>query len=86
MRGGIITFPKFLLISSEKLVVAAPPRNFQLVWHPGRLIKEGGCVDLSLNNMHLNDPLVLFRSKGSALTLPLSLLNFTNVFGNISWH
>ena len=26
------------------------PRNPKLVWHPARLIKEGGCVDLSMDH------------------------------------
>ena len=38
-----------------------------LVWHPTRIMKEGGCVDLSMDTMHLKDPLVLFGSEGSAL-------------------
>ena len=47
-----------------------------LVWHPAaRIIKEGGCVDLSLDTMHLKDPLVFFRSRASALTLLLVLLS-----------
>ena len=24
-----------------------------LVWHPARLIKEGGCADLAMDTMHL---------------------------------
>ena len=40
--------------------------------HPARLIKEGGCVDLSVDTLHLIYPLVLFGSEGSALTLLLS--------------
>ena len=44
-----------------------------LVWHPARIIKEGGYVDLSMDTMHLKDILALIRSEGSALTLPLSL-------------
>ena len=47
------------------------PGNPKLVWHPARLIKEGGCVDLSVDTLHLKDPLVLFGSEGSALSLPL---------------
>ena len=49
--------------------------NPKLVWHPARLIKEGGCEDLFMDTLHLKDPLVLFGSKGSALTLPLFLLS-----------
>ena len=51
-----------------------PPENPKLKWHTARLIKEGGCVDLSMDNMYLKDPLVIFGSEGSALTLPLFLL------------
>ena len=51
------------------------PGNPKLVWHPARLIKEGGCVDLSMDTMHLKDPLVLFGSEDSAFTLPLFLLS-----------
>ena len=46
----------------------------KLVWHPARLINEGGCVDLSMDTLHLKYPLVLFGSEGSALTLPLIFL------------
>ena len=34
-----------------------------MVWHPARLLKEGGCVDLSMDTLHLNYPLVLFGSE-----------------------
>ena len=47
--------------------------NPKLVWHPARLIKEWGCVDLSVDTMHLKDPLILFRFEGSALSLSLFL-------------
>ena len=50
------------------------PGNPKQVWHPARLIKEEGCVYLSVDTMHLKDPLALFGSEGSALTLPLFLL------------
>ena len=50
------------------------PGNPELVWHPARIIKERGCVDLSMDILHLKDPLVLFVSEDSALTLPLFLL------------
>ena len=43
--------------------------------YPARLIKEGGCVVLSMDTLHLKYPLVLFGSGGSALTLPLFLLS-----------
>ena len=33
------------------------PGNPELVWHPARIIKEGGCVDLSIDTMRLDDPL-----------------------------
>ena len=39
------------------------------------LWKEGGCVDLSMDSLHLKYPLVLFGSEGSGLTLPLFLLS-----------
>ena len=32
-------------------------------------------MDLSVDTMHLGDPLVLFGSEGSALTLPIFLLS-----------
>ena len=48
------------------------PVNPKLVRHRARLIKEGGCVDLSMDTLHLNFPLVLFVSEGSALTITLS--------------
>ena len=38
------------------------PGNPKLVWHPAYLIKEGGCVDLSMDTLHLKYPLVLFGS------------------------
>ena len=76
------------------------PWNPQLVWHPARLIKEGGCVDLFMDTMHLKDSLALFGFEGSALTLPLFLLSLriimfchrsstmtkVHFFGNILWH
>ena len=52
------------------------PENSKLVLHPARLIKEGGCVYLSMDAMHLKDPLVLFGSEGPVLTLTLFLLSF----------
>ena len=42
-------------------------------WHHARLIKEGGCVDLSMDTLHLKYPFVLFRSEGSALIFHLFL-------------
>ena len=66
--------------------------------YPSRLIKEGGCVDLSMDTMHVKDPLVLFGSEGFPLTLPLFLLSPRIImlchcsstdkgppFGNILW-
>ena len=52
-----------------------PPRNPKLVWHSARLIKEGGCVGLSIDTLPLKDSLFLYVSEGSALTLPLFLLS-----------
>ena len=49
------------------------PGNPKLVWHPAHFINEGRCVDLSMETLHLNYTLVLFRSEGSALTLHLFL-------------
>ena len=46
-----------------------------LVWHPAHPIREWGCVDLSMNTMHLKDPLVLFGFEDSALPLLLFLLS-----------
>ena len=40
-----------------------------------RLIKEEGCVDLSMDTLHLKYPLVPFGSEDSALTLPLFCLS-----------
>ena len=76
------------------------PGNPKLVWHPARLIKEGGCVDLSMDTLHLKYPLVLDGSEGSALTLPLfrlspriimlchysSTMTLYHFFWNILWH
>ena len=45
------------------------------MWHPAGLIKEGGHVDLSVDTMHLKDPLVIFGFEGSDLSLTLSLLS-----------
>ena len=50
------------------------PGNPKAGGHPSDLIKEGGCVDLSMDTLHLKNPLVLFGSEGSAPTLPLFLL------------
>ena len=41
------------------------------MWFPARLIKEWGCVDLSVDTMHLTDPLDPFGFEGSALSLSL---------------
>ena len=59
-------------------------RSWHLPGNPARLVKEWGCVDLSMDTMH---PLVLFGFEGSALSLPLFLLShalplfFINVKG-----
>ena len=82
------------------LNIALTQGNPTLVWHPARLIKGGGCVDLSMDNMYLKDPLVLFGSEGSALSVPLVLLSHRisllchfsstmtkdHFFGNMLWH
>ena len=47
------------------------PGNPKWVWHPTRLIKERGCVDLSMDTLHQKDTLVVSGSEGSAFTLPL---------------
>ena len=72
--------------------------NPKLVWHSARLTKEGGCVDLSMDTVHLDDPLILFRFEGSALSLPLlsyridMLYHFSSTFtkdhfwGKTLWH
>ena len=49
--------------------------NPKLVWEPTRLRKERGYVDLSMDTMHLNDPLTIFGSECSSLTPPLFLLS-----------
>ena len=33
------------------------PGNPKQAWHPDCIMKEGACVDLSMDTMHLNDPL-----------------------------
>ena len=45
------------------------------IWLPAHLIKEGGCVDLSMNTLHLKYPFYLFGCDGPVLTLPLCLLS-----------
>ena len=45
------------------ICLLAPPGNSKLLWHPARLINEWGCVDLSMDTLHLKYPLVLFRSE-----------------------
>ena len=57
------------------VTMLAPPGNPTLAWHPARLIKEWGSVDLSMGTMHLKDPLVLFGVEGSALSHLLFLLS-----------
>ena len=41
-----------------------------LVCHPDRLIKEGGCVDLPMHTIHLKDPLVLLGFEDSVPNSP----------------
>ena len=45
------------------------------MYKAARLIKVWGCVELSVDTLHLKYPLVLFGSEGSALTLPLFFLS-----------
>ena len=49
-------------------------RNPKLMCHPDRFIKEEGCVDLSMDTLHLKYPLVLFGSE-EFVTLSLFLLS-----------
>ena len=42
---------------------------------PRSLYKRKGCVDLSMDTLHLNCPLVLFGSEGVVLTLSLSFFD-----------
>ena len=49
--------------------------NPKLAWHPARLTKGWGYVDISMDTLHLKYPLILFGYEGSALTLPLFLLS-----------
>ena len=74
------------------------PGNPKLVWHLAHLVREWGCVDRSMDTLHLKDPVVLFGSEGSTLTLPLFRLSpriilslFFNsdkgpLFANILWY
>ena len=65
-------FSKIIATSLDRTFFGYTPNtrgNSQLVQHSNRLIKEGGFVDLSMNAMHLKDPLVLFGSEGSGFTL-----------------
>ena len=57
-------------------------------WSP---YKRRRCVDLSMDTMHLKDPLVLFGSEGSAFTVPLFLLSlriimFCHIYSTMSKH
>ena len=45
------------LLSGVQQKLAGNPK---LVWHPACIIKEGECMNLSMDDMHLKDPLVLF--------------------------
>ena len=49
------------------------PGNPKLVWQRARLIKEWGCVNLSIDTMHLKDHLVLLGLEGSAISFRLFL-------------
>ena len=51
------------------------PGNPLPVWHPARLIKERGCVDLSVDTMYLKDPMVHFGFEGYTLFLSLFFLS-----------
>ena len=105
-----LTFARFISSPHKGLTICACslvrcrswhlPGNPRLVWHPARLINDGGCVELSMDTMHLlNSPRVLFGSEGSAQTFSLSpftknyyafSLFFNNdkgqLFGNILWY
>ena len=59
----------------RKVLVSFGTGNLSSVWHPARLIKAGGRVDMSMDTLHLKHTLVQFRSEGPALTLPLCLLS-----------
>ena len=56
--------------------------NPKLVWHPACHINEWRFVDLSMDTLHLNNPLVLFGSEGPALSLPLFLSHALSLFFN----
>ena len=51
----------------------APTRKGKAGAHPARLIKEGGCENLSMDTLHIKYPLGLFGSEGSALIPPFLL-------------
>ena len=51
------------------------PGNPKPVFHPACLIKEAGCVDLSMNTMHIKDPLVVLGYEGSIPPLPHFLIS-----------
>ena len=75
-RRGLQFSPPLTTPQGAHLMVSSHlPGNPKLVCHPACLIKEWGCVDLSLDTLHLKYPLVLFGSEGSALNLPLSVLS-----------
>ena len=59
------------------------PGNPKQVWQPAHLIK-GGSGDLSMDTMHLKEPLILFGAEGSALSITLfhlllRIINFVKV-------
>ena len=39
------------------------PGNPKMVWHPYHFKKEGRCVDLSMDTIHIKDPLVSLNLK-----------------------
>ena len=73
------------------------PGKPKLLWHPVRLIKDGGCVDLSMDTMHpkatLDLKALLLLSLFYLLQPKLKIVChffFDNgkgpLFGNMSWH
>ena len=72
LKGDILNLQNLVCLCKLNNYV---PGNPTLAWHPACLIKKWGCVDLSMDTMHLKDPLVLFGYEGSALSLPLFVLS-----------
>ena len=54
--------PAYAMVCNRSWHLPGCPK---LVWHPARLIKEGVCVDLSMDTLHLKYPLDLFGYEGS---------------------